>query len=77
MFEMFSAQPQNAATGSYWMINTSQTAGVGAAVYEIGVPINEKIDHTARLGVRVVAFTKKDTTISSGNGTEENPYVIK
>ena len=77
MFEMFSAQPQSFISGSYWMINTSQTAHVGAAMYELGVPINEKIEGDVQIGVRIVAFMKKGTTISSGEGTEIKPYIIK
>ena len=30
-----------------------------------------------KFGVRVVAFVKKGTTVSSGNGTVNNPYIIK
>lgn len=77
MFEMFSAQPQNDATGSYWMINTSQTKYVGAAMFRAGSPINEEMAPNMKFGVRVVAFVKKGTTVSSGNGTVNNPYIIK
>lgn len=77
MYEIFSAQPQNGNTGSYWMINTSQAMNVGAGVYEIGVPTNEKIEHSINFEVRVVAFMKKNATISSGKGTNDDPYIIK
>lgn len=77
MFEMFSAQSQNPAVRSYWMINTSKTKGVGAGVYPMGVPINDKIEYETQLGVRVVAFMKKGTVISSGSGTDTDPYIIK
>lgn len=77
MYEMFSAQPQNNLTGSYWLINTSETKNVGAAIFQVGVPINDKMDVGRRFGIRVVAFTKKGTTVSSGQGTAENPYIIK
>ena len=77
MFEMFSAKPVNGSVGSYWLLNTSQKEGVGAGIYQIGVPINEKFTRNTQLGVRVVAFVKKGTAISSGQGTETNPYIIK
>lgn len=77
MYEMFSAQPQNHSTDSYWLINTSETKNVGAAIFQVGAPINDKIDVGRKFGIRVVAFTKKGTTVSSGQGTAENPYIIK
>ena len=77
MYEIFSAQPQNIATNAYWMINTSQKERIGAAIGINGYPINDKIGYDVELGSRIVAFAKKDTTISSGEGTANNPYVIK
>lgn len=77
MFEIFSAQPQNQMVHSYWMTNTSKAERIGAAVYEIGVPINEKIEDKMLLHIRTVAYMKKSVTISSGNGTVEEPYIIK
>ena len=77
MYEIFGAQPQSEASRSYWMINTSQQNHVGAAILSMGVPINGKIEDNTRLGVRVIGFVKKGTTISSGEGTKEKPYVIR
>lgn len=77
MYEIFGAQPQSEASRSYWMINTSQQNHVGAAMLSMGVPINGKIEDNTRLGVRVIGFVKKGTTISSGEGTKEKPYVIR
>ena len=77
MFEMFSAQPQNYSTNSYWLINTSETKNVGAAIFQVGVPMNEKFDTGRVFGIRIVAFVKKGTTVSSGDGTTNNPYIIK
>ena len=77
MYEMFSAQPQNGDTRSYWYKNTSQKENVAAAVYDIGVPSNEKTFGDLKLSVRVVAYMKKGTTISSGEGTIDEPYIIK
>ena len=42
MFEMFSAQPRNDMAGSYWMLNTSEKEGVGAAIYQAGVLLMKK-----------------------------------
>lgn len=77
MYEMFGAQPQSVASRSYWMINTSQKDHVGAGMLSMGVPINGQIEDETRLGVRVVGFLKKGTTISNGDGTKEKPYIIK
>ncbi len=77
MYEMFGAQPQSVSARSYWMKNTSQTKDIGAAMFPLGVPINGKIEVNTELGIRIVAFMKKGTTISSGEGTENNPYIIK
>ena len=77
MYEMFSAHPQTASVRSYWMINTSQEEGIAAAMFTLGSPIDGKIEENTELGIRVVAFIKKGTTVSSGYGTEKNPYIIK
>lgn len=78
MFEMFSAQPQNGNCASYWMLNSSKKAGVAAAMFDEGAPVNDEEGYIKlKLRVRVVAFTKKGTTISSGEGTVNKPYIIK
>ena len=77
MYEMFSAHPQSTSARSYWMINTSEEKGIAAAMFTLGSPINGKIEENTELGIRVVAFMKKGTTVSSGYGTENNPYIIK
>ena len=77
MYEMFGAKPSNEDTDSYWMINTSQADRTAGAVYDRGIAINGRVGDYERLHVRFVAFVKKDTTISSGEGTEEKPYIIK
>lgn len=77
MYEIFSAQPQNNSVHSYWMVNTSKAERIGSGVYEIGVPINEVTEDDLALHVRVVAYMKTNTTISSGDGTVDKPYIIK
>ena len=78
MYEMFSAQPQNVGCDSYWMLNTSKSnKRIAAAMYDIGVPINESIELYETLNTRVVGYLKKDTVISSGDGTITVPYIIK
>ncbi len=78
MFEMFSAQPQNSGCGSYWLINSSKKDGVAAGMFEAGSPVNSEESYSKlKLGVRVVAFMKNNTTISSGEGTIIDPYIIK
>lgn len=77
MYEIFSAQPQNFRTNSYWMINTSQADKIGAAMHPLGYPYKGEIQYGTELGARVVAFIKKGTAISSGEGTLEKPYIVK
>ena len=77
MYEMFSAQPQNFDTNSYWMCNTSNGERITGAMYDIGVPINERIESFTELQIRFVGYLKKDTVISSGNGTLDKPYILK
>ena len=77
MYEMFSAQPQGSGCSSYWLINSSKKEGIVGGILLPGVPLNEEVDSTFELRVRVVAFVKKGTTISSGDGTIAKPYIIK
>ena len=77
MFEMFSAQPQNSGCESYWTVNSSKKDGITGGILALGVPINEETTSALELKVRVIAFMKKDVTISSGDGTINKPYIIK
>lgn len=77
MFEMFSAQPQNENTRSYWLVNSSNGNRIGGGIYDIGVPVNERVPKYLKLGVRVVGYLKADTVITSGEGTIESPYIVK
>ena len=75
MYDMFSAASDT--SNSYWLINTSKKAEIGAAITEIGVPYNETIPQYTKLYVRVVGYLKSDTIISSGKGTIIKPYKIR
>ena len=80
MYEMFSAKSTFDSEGislSYWLLNTSKTKGIGAAIYDMGVPVNEEIGEYDKYGLRVVGFLKKNTTITSGKGTYQQPYKLK
>ena len=77
MYEMFAAQPQNLSVRSYWMTNSSKKVGRVAAVFDIGVPINEQLNTYEQAGIRVVGYLKKDMVISSGKGTIDSPYIVK
>lgn len=77
MYEMFSAQPQDGGCESYWLVNSSKKAGITGGILLPGVPLNEEVYYSLKLKVRVVAFMKKGTTISSGDGTITKPYIIK
>ena len=78
MFEMFSSQPQRSQSAhSYWLNNTSSVERTAGAIYNIGVPLNETINNSEALGIRVVAFVKKKSAISSGKGTINEPYIVQ
>lgn len=77
MYEMFSAQPQNVDSSSYWMLNQSNAKRITAAMWDAGVPVNEEIENEMRLGIRIVGYLKKDTVISSGKGTSNSPYILR
>ena len=77
MYEIFSAQPQNTNCSSYWMLNSSKGKRIAAVVYDIGSVENEAIGEYDEFGIRVVGYLKKDSTISSGNGTSSSPYIVK
>ena len=77
MYEMFSTFSHDAPCDSYWLKNTSNKKDIIAAIYPAGVPINEKITTPEKFGIRVVGYLKKDTVISSGDGTVTSPYKVK
>ena len=77
MYDMFSAQPQNLKTRSYWLINSSKGKRICGAILDVGVPVNEEIIDYLKLNVRVVGYLKADTVVTSGDGTVSSPYVLK
>lgn len=78
MYEMFSAQTTNASgQGSYWLINTSQAERTGAAIQDVGIPMNDRITKYDRYGLRVTGYLKKGTVVVSGNGSYFKPYKLK
>ena len=78
MYEMFSAIPKREFVyASYWYLNTSKGNRVAAVVMDGGVPVNEKIGDYDKFGMRVVGYLKKDSVISSGDGTINSPYIVK
>ena len=77
MYEMFSAQPQNLKTRSYWLVNSSKGNRICGAILDVGVPVNEKILDYLKLNVRVVGYLKADVVVTSGDGTVESPYKVK
>ena len=80
MYEMFSSQNvdySGRSNRSYWLINTSKTAAIAGAIYDLGVPANAGVEPYADFGIRVVGYLKKSTIITNGKGTLEKPYIIK
>ncbi len=74
MYEMFSAYPGN--RGSYWLINSSKKKFITGAITEIGVPYNYEVDAYESLTVRPVGYFKSNTIVTSGKGTEIDPFLI-
>ena len=78
MYEMFSTMPyRDSNCASYWYINSSKAKRITGAISTIGVPLNQEIPIYLESSIRIVGFLKKDTVISSGDGTFESPYKIK
>ena len=81
MYEMFSAQTgvrDDYSQNSYWLLNSSTSKNRYAGVVSrSGTVLNEPIEEDEEFGVRVVAFIKKGAVITSGDGSFEDPYVVK
>ena len=78
MYEMFSAGLiNNESANSFWLLNSSKTQNVVAALTEIGVPLNVTIPDYQSNGIRVVGYMNKNVVVTSGKGTEYNPYIVK
>ena len=78
MYEMFSAQVNlyGHNSHSYWYLNTSNTSKYLSGVTDIGVPLNKIVEYVS-YGVRPCAYVKNNVIVTSGNGTRNNPYLIK
>ena len=50
---------------------------ITGAITDIGVPYNDVVPSGTSLNIRVVAYLKKNATISSGSGTLYDPYVVQ
>jgi hypothetical protein len=81
MYEMFSAQlnaRDEYVENSYWLLNssTSKKRYVGV-VSRTGTILNDPIEENEEFGIKVVGYIKKGTVITSGDGSFEDPYVVK
>lgn len=80
MYDMFSAQSTeipNSVQNSYWLINSSEKGRIQGALYDIGVPVNESIGDYDIYGIRVVGYINENKVVSSGDGTNDSPYLLK
>ena len=78
-FEMFSAQPvefEDSISGSYWFINTSTNNNTALSIDVYG-NVSDETYYNEYSSAKVVAYLKKDTYVSGGDGTRYNPYIIK
>ena len=76
MYELFSAYPQSDTATSYWLINSSEESDRQYLVSDVGVIYYEKLTTIAKANIRIVGYLDKDTKISLGEGTLEDPYTI-
>lgn len=75
MYDLFSATVD--FENSYWTINSSKNKNIVGGIYPIGVPINDLLNYDMPLGIRLVAYIKKDALVISGKGTRQSPFTIK
>lgn len=79
MYDMFSSiSTYNGLDSySYWLTNSSKKKRLQAAMFDLGVPVNDTIGYYDKYGVRFIGYVDSKTVISSGNGTYTNPYLVK
>lgn len=75
MYEMFSG-----ATGthnqSYWLINSSKNEDVNYLVSNTDCMYYTPVSKLYEASVRITGYINKKTTILSGNGTKNKPYIL-
>lgn len=77
MYDMFSATTENSQISSYWLVNSSENGVDSPGVSEIGSVMYGEESSYYRYGIRPVVYLNKKCMINSGNGTENDPFVIK
>lgn len=73
MYEMFSAKDSGR---SYWLINSSQNKNRQNIVSDIGVIYYSEIEESIESNARIVGYLNAKCKITSGSGTELDPYKI-
>lgn len=77
MYEMYSATPDTLGSYSTWYINSSKNHLLKYGIADKGSSVTEETSSSTLFGVRPVAFLNSKCIIVSGNGTLNDPYVIK
>lgn len=75
MYEIYSGVYENSGN-SYWLRTSSNTEGNIYVVSPINVIYYDEMDNYMQAGMRVVGYLNKNTSILSGNGTLNNPYIL-
>lgn len=77
MYDMYSAAPDSSGATSTWYINSSKNENLKYGVGDRESAITEETSPSIRFGIRPVAYLNSKCIIVSGNGTLDDPYVIK
>lgn len=75
MFEMFSAA--SSFSKSYWTINSSKSSDEHIGVSDTGIVMYGVESKSYSYGIRPVVYLKKGVVIVLGDGTYNNPFLIK
>ncbi len=77
VYEMFSAFDFREDTmASYWYVNSSKKKNTISVMADIGAYYGNEANNYEQFGIRLVGYMDKNTSIVSGEGTRERPYVV-
>ena len=77
MYEMFGATTDDPLITSYWFVNSSKSERENPGMGDTGHPLYDIESMHYSYGVRPVGYLKSSCVVSSGNGTKNNPFIIK
>ena len=84
MYEMFSAQPQNSVTNSYWMVNTSQADRIAGAIVDLAYTKEENPKAAIEVLIghgmgssKAKTWAMEGLSLKNGEIVEVFPYINK